>query len=248
MAQFWNDNSAIPAGSAPTNGNSGGLSNTAYTDVANAGVFVGYQTPPMLGCGPCLAQDATNTAVAFVGWSSLSLATVGVRMTMLVPTAAPSTNSFGNIQIRGASAFATEMSINTSGNLVIQDATSASKHTFTSFIATYGGQIIDFELGATKGTTTGNGRIWAAFYQQYSATALDSYDSGTTVDTLTGNFADLRIGKYTAHAWEGQSGNLLFDNFAYNDSALSCGVVPALVPKPALIRPSFQSILRVSGF
>jgi hypothetical protein len=74
-----------------------------------------------------------------------------------------------------------------------------------------------FELAITVGTTTSNGRIEFAYYDNDSLTPIWSYDSGATANTGTAAFATLRIGGSNGPAT--QTLNVYYDDLAVQELA-----------------------------
>lgn len=119
--------------------------------------------------------------------------------------------------IRNATANAMKVQLWNDGKLRVVDAGGTIIKTFASAIGT--GAWVRLEYGATKGTTTSNGRIQCAFYTKDGTTATDSYDSGTTVDAGT---TDLTVAH---HGWlSGSStGQYWLDSFQVQDVAPPLG-------------------------
>lgn len=83
-----------------------------------------------------------------------------------------------------------------------------------------------FEIGMTIGTTTTNGRIEFAYYDNDSINPIWSYDSGATVNTGTAAFATIRIGGSNGPAT--QTLNVYYDDLAVQE--LTSGYIGPSAP------------------
>lgn len=115
-----------------------------------------------------------------------------LQMYLYLPTYADNNQMF--MQIRSASAAVTDISINASGQVRIDNAVGGNVITTAAGVFPTG-QWVRMDLSATVGTTTSNGRIMVQLSTQNSFTPFWSYDTGYVANTGTAALAEYRFGK-----------------------------------------------------
>lgn len=218
LGRLYNDNESVPNGSAPSGANTGGGRNIAYTQVSAVGSLLGSTTNPLFG-KVSLSVAATATVVSLVGWSGMS----GTIMSASCYASLPNTPTTAHtiIQLRSASAQAANLNINTSGQLVMADATGATIGSAIGSLTAFWGTRLQFLLIAIAGTTTINGTIGVAVRNHAGTILTQTTGSvnagGGTSTTMT----EARFGlQGSAVAWSA-SGTLFFDAMSADDTTSS---------------------------
>jgi hypothetical protein len=142
-----------------------------------------------------IATGSTATA-AYMEWAaSLGTVTTHYGRAYLYLTAAPGTSdAFIRFQ-DSTGAHAAGVQLTTAQHIVLQDATSASVHTFATTVSTGTWWRVEWELISGAGT----GQITVSLYALDSATATETYTSSAS-QALGANCASVRIGWTGSHA------------------------------------------------
>lgn len=192
MAGFTNTFEGGTDNTDITAANSGGISGTAIASTAkNTGTTLQFSSAQARGAFSLRISYALSAAgYAIWNWSS-SLRTV-IRFYVFYENTFDTT-FMEFTTIRSASANVAKVGLNGSTHaLVVQN--SANTAVASSPYPLQVNSWYRFEIGLTVGTTTTNGRIEFAYYDNDSVNPIWSYDSGATVNTGTATFATIRIG------------------------------------------------------
>lgn len=129
---------------------------------------------------------ADRALLAHTGMSESSMVIV---VDVYLTANPPSTVNIG--LIRNSSANAGQLQITSSGQVRVADSASGSIKTFTALSLNTHYRV---EMGVTKGTTTGDGRLQAAYYSGNSTTPVETAYDVSTANTGTANLTEARLG------------------------------------------------------
>lgn len=191
MTSWANNFNGIASGTAPTSGNSGGVSGTAFTIVAapTSGTMTADSAAAFEGAtGLRLVYPETAAGNGYVAWS-ISGGTVGVRISgsfwfrfSALPAALSSI---------ATAAGASTVRLTASGQIGIYDTSNVQKAASTAVTA---GTWVYVQWATTAGTTTANGRLELRVTTT-TGTQLVNYDSGATQNTNTATIATIYHGR-----------------------------------------------------
>ncbi|MGV9001593.1 MAG: hypothetical protein ACOH18_01395 [Candidatus Saccharimonadaceae bacterium] len=173
--------------SALSSGNTGGASGTyLLTAPKNTGTTLTFSATRARNSLSYCASYAIGAA-GYVTWAW----TTSVRSVMrfYVYFESLQTNFFEVARFQGSGQMA-EITMNAK-QLIIYDSTSAQSY---SPYQLQTGTWYRMELAATVGTTTSNGRIEFAYYDNDDTSPIFTYDSGNTVNTGTVDMVHVRLG------------------------------------------------------
>lgn len=197
MATISNTAEGGTNGTVATTANSGGASGDAFSAAGGGTDPVFSTAAAMRGTLGYSFTYPSTSAAGYVAWSNPQAGRVACRFYIQISALPSGNEQIGAIRAAAAGAIC-NLRIASSGLIGIQNAASVLI-SGSSAPATFPvGVPVRFEVAVTPGTTTSNGRVEYAYYLGNSATAEFSYDSGTTQNMGTANFAELWTGRWTA--------------------------------------------------
>jgi|GEM_PF-5004849 len=205
---------------AVTTGNSGGASGDAWTVVSSPSGSVTYSASQYQHGSLGYLFSPASGQQSLVRWTGFNDKAGAVRFYLPTGISAHSSNEPICMIYTATGTGITNISVNSAGNYIIQDATGSSVHLFTS-VCSAGDRI---EYSFTVGTTTSNGSWNFALYQGDALTPVET-GSGAAENFGTTAWDRVQFGKITTSTWTGTIG--------FDDMTVASGTttLPALNAK-----------------
>ena len=220
MAQLWNRYIGTD-GAQVTQANTAAGGTTADTIVINnavansGGPTLLYSTAAAIE-GSTGARITLSANTTYVRYSEPTPAARGVVRLPVRFSSAPSTAAVVAGIRNEASSWMAQIVVSSSGRITATQGSVAISG--SSYTATALDHLYWVELAATAGATTSTGRVEMHVYDSDGTTELWSFDSGTTVNTGTGNV------KYFQHGGVSTAGGwTTFDLDSFQGGALASG-------------------------